>query len=575
MYVRPHRREFALGLLALFGVDALNVLPPLLLKNFIDRVTSGTRHFSPFLILGLIYLVIALGQGVCRYLWRMFLIASSHRVAEQLRDDYFAKLQRLPPSFYDRHPIGDLMAMATNDVEAVRFAIGPGLLVFADAIFLLTSIPPAMIWLSPKLTGLALAPMLLLPFVIIYAERLVHDRFNQVQEQFSHLSGFAQENIEGIKIVKAFVREWTQLGRFDALGKDFVKLNVRLAAAQSVFEPLFLLTVSLGLVSLFIFGGREVIAGVIGLGTFVAFLRYLDNLAWPMMAFGMAVTQYQRGKTSLARLHEVFSEREEPAARPAQSDSAIRPASALLEARGLTFRYPGKNEPALLNVNFRIEKGTRTAIVGPIGSGKSTLVRLLAGLFEVEPGMLFWNGVDVTTLPLAERRACLAVVPQDAFLFSETLSWNVNMGETAADATPFLERAGLREETAAWGLDTMIGERGLNLSGGQRARVTLARALARQAPLMVLDDALSSVDAETEARILDSLSDLRHDDHGNHDQALLMITHRFARLHSFDQVLVLKDGLLVQHGAPTAIAAKPGLYRTLLELQQMENALGV
>ena len=571
MYVRPHRRQFALGLLALFGVDALNVLPPLLLKNFIDRVSAGTRQFSPFLMLGVCYLIIALGQGVCRYLWRMLLIASSHRVAEQLREDYFAKLQRLPPSFYDKHPIGDLMAMATNDVEAVRFAIGPGLLVFADAIFLLTSTPPAMIWLSPRLTVLALAPMLLLPFVIIYAERLVHDRFNKVQEQFSHLSGFAQENIEGIKIVKAFVREWTQLGRFDALGKDFVKLNVRLAAAQSVFEPLFLLTVSMGLVSLFIFGGREVIAGVIGLGTFVAFLRYLDNLAWPMMAFGMAVTQYQRGKTSLERMLEVFNEREEPTALPSSPITVARPRPALLEACGLTFHYPGVSEPALQNVNFRIETGTRTAVVGPIGSGKSTLVRLLAGLFEVPPGMLFWNGIDLTEIPLVERRARLAVVPQDAFLFSETLNWNVNMGEIHTDATPFLDRAGLRAETAEWGLDTMIGERGLNLSGGQRARVTLARALARKAPLLVLDDALSSVDAETEARILDNLSEA---DLNQQDQTLLMITHRFARLHSFDQVLVLKDGLLIQQGTPREVAARTGLYRTLLELQQMESELG-
>ncbi|MBI3556457.1 MAG: hypothetical protein HY074_09360 [Deltaproteobacteria bacterium] len=322
--MRPHRRQFALGLLALFGVDALNVLPPLLLKQFIDRVSAGTRQYSPFLLLGFFYLVIALGQGICRYYWRMFLVASSHRVSEAIREEYFAKLQRLPPSFYGKHPIGDLMAMATNDVEAVRFAIGPGLLVFADAVFLLTSIPPAMLWLSPKLTVLALAPMLLLPFVIIFAERLIHERFEKVQEQFSRLSGFAQENIEGIKIVKAFVREWTQLSRFESLGHKFVKLNVSLATAQSVVEPIFMLTISLGLLSLFIFGGREVIIGTIGLGTFVAFMRYLDNLAWPMMAFGMAVTHYQRGKTSLERMLEVFNEREEPVERTNLRGGATR-----------------------------------------------------------------------------------------------------------------------------------------------------------------------------------------------------------------------------------------------------------
>lgn len=568
-----------LGLLALLAVDALNAFPPLVLKAFIDRAAANTREWHPYLVLGAIYAALAIAQGACRYLWRMWLVTSSHRAVQTLREDYFAKLQRLPPAFYDRHPIGDLMALATNDVEAVRFALGPGLIVLADGIFLFLTLPPAMLWLSPKFTLLAMAPMVFIPFVVVRGQKLIHHRFEQVQEQFSRLSGFAQENIEGMRIVKAFVREWTRLERFDRLGREFVRLNIKLARAQSIFDPLFIIAVSLGLASLFLFGGRDVVSGAVSLGTFVAFLRYLDNLAWPMMAFGMAITHYQRGKSSLERIYGVFSEPEQRTDEAATTSRAPRPAPpktlVTLEARNLTFTYAGTSKPALNNVSFRIEGGTRTALVGPIGSGKTTLVRLLSGLYEAPPGMLFWNGIDVGELSLRERRDLLSVVPQDAFLFSDTLEENVLLGLHGANHNPqsalsALEHAGLAEETGIWGLGAAIGERGLNLSGGQRARVTLARALARHCPLLVLDDSLSSIDAQTESRILDGLANLAAN---RPDQTLLMITHRFARLWKFDQVLVFDGGELAQHGKPTELSKKPGLYRQLLELQQMESAL--
>jgi ATP-binding cassette subfamily B protein len=579
-YARPYRARFALGLLALFGVDLLNALPPLVLKSFIDhaeQVLHGTLgKYAPFFWLGLAYASIAIGQGVCRYLWRVLLIKSSFLAAERLREDYFAKLQKLPPSFYERNSIGDLMALATNDVEAVRFAMGPGVLVFADAVFLFISLPPAMLWLSPKLTALALCPMVVLPFVIISAEKLVHARFSKVQEQFSLLTGFAQENVEGIRVIKAFNREWTQLKRFSQLGRDFVRLNLRLAAAQSIFEPVFLLTVTCGLALLIAFAGHDVLAGAVTLGTFVAFTRYLDNLAWPMTAFGMSVTLYQRGKTSLKRIHEVLDEKEEPTV-----DGPVRfapvPLAPLLEARQLSFTYPGQPRPALRDVSFKIDEGSRVALVGPVGSGKSTLVRLLCGLYEVPPGTLFWKGVDVTEIPLERRRELISVVPQDVFLFSETLHWNVALGfnevgngkDRDAEILSALDSAGLAAEARAWGLESAIGEKGLNLSGGQKARVSLARALGRHAPLLILDDALSSVDAETESRILDRLTE-----YGQSKGTLLMATHRFARLWTMDRVLVLNHGTVAQYGPPEALTEAPGLYRRMLELQRMEEALG-
>ncbi|MBI2606021.1 MAG: ABC transporter ATP-binding protein [Deltaproteobacteria bacterium] len=581
-YLRPYRRRVALGVLCLLGVDALSILPPLVLKEFIDhagRVFSRSLSggywaaFLPFLLLGLAYALIACGQGAFRYAWRVYLIKSSHRAAERIRDDYFSKLQRLPPSFYDRHPIGDLMALATNDVEAVRFALGPGLLVFADAVFLFLVLPPAMLALSPRLTLVSLAPMALVPFVIGWAEKLVHRRFERVQAQFSKLTAFAQEDIEGIRIVKAFVREWTQLERFGALGKDFVRLNVKLARAQSIFEPVFILSVGAGLAALLFFAGSDVIGGRVPLGTFVAFTRYLDQLVWPMMAFGLAVTYYQRGKGSLKRIVEVLSEKEDdaPAARQPARAPIFDETAPLLEIRGLTFAY-GHDEPVLKNVNLRIASGEWVALVGPVGSGKSTIVKLLSGLYPAPRGTVFWKGVDVSDLTLKARRQELAVVPQETLLFSDSLGANVMLGLNSGageDQDRFfsaaLSRAALISGEREWKFEMPIGEKGSNLSGGERARVTLARAFVREAPLLVLDDALSNIDASTEGRILDRFED--------NENSLLMITNRFARLSLFDRVYVLKAGEIAQAGSAAELSRVPGLYRQLLELQLLEDEL--
>ncbi|MBI1883843.1 MAG: ABC transporter ATP-binding protein [Chlamydiae bacterium] len=578
-YAKPYKREFAFGILTLFIVDFLQILPPLVLKEFIDRASlalKGEKHFSPFLWLGVAYITIAIGQSICRYFWRMFLMRGSFKVAEKIRDDYFSKLQKLPPSFYNRNTIGDLMSLATNDTEAVRFALGPGLLVLADATFFLMSIPPTLFILSYKLAFLSLAPMLMVPFIITRIEKLIHERFEKVQNQFSKLCAFSQENLEGIRIIKAFTREWTQLNRFSKIGKEFVRLNLKLARAQAAFDPLFTLAVSLGLVSLLIFAGKDVIMGSISLGTFAAFTRYLDQLVWPMTAFGLSVTYYQRGKTSLERICQVLQEKEENKTSEGNAFSIPSQINApFLEVRHLTFTYLGSSRPVLQNINFQIQKGSRTAIVGTIGSGKSTLIRLLAGLHETPPHMIFWEGSDFSKLPLEERRKKIAFVPQDVFLFRETLRWNILMGgpfpEMKGDVWLFelLKRSGLDKEAGRWNLDLKMGERGLTLSGGERARVTLARALAVDAPLLILDDALSSVDSHTESEILHHLSHEKL----SRNQTLILITHRLSKLWDFDQILVFKEGVLIQTGMPLNLAKTPGLYRELLELQRIEDEL--
>lgn len=584
-YIRPYRRQFLLGITAVLAVDLLSVFPPLVLKRFVDQIqqiAAGDTRLGPFLWLGLVYALIALGQGISRYFWRMLLLRASFEAAQRVREEYFSKLQRLPPAFYDRNAIGDLISLATNDVEAVRFTLGPGILVFADAVFYAMIIPPAMIWLSPKLALIALAPMAVIPFVMVRLEKMIHDRFARVQAEFSRLTAFSQENIAGIRLVKAFVREWAQLKRFKNIGREFVRLNVKLARAQVFFEPFFTLIVSLGIVLLIILAGPDVIRGTVSIGTFVAFTRYLEHLVWPMMALGLALTYYQRGKTSLERIVQVLDQKEVPEDRiealPASAPDGFERENEppLVEARDLTFTYPGSGVPALRNVSFRVESGKRTAVVGTVASGKSTVVRLLAGLYEPGPGMLFWKGTDVARMGLWARRVHLAVVPQDVFLFMETLRWNVALGgqgaslETTSDDQILraLHAAGMREEAERWGLDVQLGERGLNLSGGQRGRVALARAILRSAPLIVMDDALSSVDSDTELKILSRLTGGGFEKHG-----LLMVTHRLSHLWRFDHVIVLKDGAVAESGDPKILAESGGLYQQLLEMQRLEDEL--
>ncbi len=589
--IRPYRWRILFGLICLMIVDISVSYPPLILKKFIDqaeKTVAGDRQWNPYFKLGLIYIAVAILQGILRYFWRVFLIKSSHRAAEELRDEYFSKLQRLPTTFYDKVPIGNLMALATNDIEAIRFALGPGILVFADAVFLFISIPPMMFYLSPELAFYSLIPMIGLPFFIIWAEREVHDRFELVQKQFSNLTSFSQENIEGIRIVKAFVREWSQLQRFSNLGKEFVKCHLKLAKVQGIFEPIFITSLGFGFCCLMLFAGPKVISGEVPIGTFVAFTRYLDALVWPLTAFGFAVTYFQRGKGSLARINEVLSQSDEMDVDKKELPKKLKEKlygisdEPLLVIRNLSFTYPD-GTVGLKNINLKINKGEWVCLLGTVGSGKSTLIKLLTGLYPIPKNTIFWNGIDLSLVPLKERRALFSWVPQDVFLFSDSLGKNIFLGNKKVDAIEELVetsefkvqfqdsllRSGIDANLDRWSFHEEVGERGSNLSGGEKARVTLARALVRDAPFLILDDVLSSVDTETESKILDGVM------HSNHsDQVLFMITHRILRIFEFDQVFVMNNGEMIQSGNPLDLSKSEGLFKKLLELQQMEESLG-
>lgn len=565
-YFWKYRYWILVGVFSLFVVDLLEIVPPLLLKESFDALT--TNNPGPTLSkMALLYLAVSCVQAVGRYMWRMFLVRASMQSGRDIRQTYAEKLFSLSSSFYDRKRVGDLMALATSDVEAARMALGAGMIVFADAVFYLVTIPIAMFVLSPELTVLAFVPLVFVPFIVIRNEREIHKRFQKVQASFSHLASLAQEGLVGARVVKSFAIEDTLINRFTKAGIENVTLNVHLARVQTAFGPLLDFSVSLGLVLLLYVGGEKVIGLTLSLGTFVAFQRYIQKLVWPMAALGLAITHYQKAVASSRRLKEVFSEKEEIPHTPKRNQNL----RGHLMFNDLTFSYPGSSKPAVRNINLVIEPGQRVAFVGSIGSGKTTLLSLISRLYALPRGMLYLDKQDINDWSPADLREQVGFVAQDVFLFSETIVENVSFGLTCTmlDIEGAAQQAAIHEEVQMFplGYQTKLGERGTNVSGGQKQRLSIARALVRKPPLLILDDALSSVDFQTEERILSSLRK------AGPQQTQILAAHRISTVQHSDLILVLSGGEIVQQGTHRQLITQNGLYRQFHEQQKVQEEL--
>jgi ATP-binding cassette subfamily B protein len=577
-----------LGVAALLLVDILEVIPPFLLKEAVDVAVDR----KPLSLLGWLaggYLLVSLIQGVCRYAWRMYLIRSSIRSSRDLRQRFADHIFGLSASFFDRRRIGDLMSLATNDVEAVRMAIGAGFLVLADALFYFITVPIAMYLLSPKLMLLAFVPLPLIPWFVMRNEKEVHSRFERVQQSFGRLAALTQEGLSGIRVVKGFAREDAQLGRLAEAGREYMRLNLDLARVQSAFGPTLDFTMSLGLVLLLYVGGGGVISDAVTLGTFVAFQRYIQKMVWPMAAVGLAITYYQRAVASSGRLKEVLAvstdvpESSGPRLpEGAPSDLMARlswKTRGAIEFRDLTFSFPeSAGKIALNGIRLTVEPGERVAFVGAIGAGKSALLALLPRMYPVGRGMLFVDGVDVNDWPLEELRRQVGYVSQDVFLFSESVTENVAYGlhgwmERTDQLMPIHEATALAAvhedvQSLSDSYRTRLGERGVNLSGGQKQRLTIARALAKQPAVLVLDDALSSVDVQTEERILKSLRARP----GRNTE--IIAAHRISTVKDADRIVVLEGGVVRQIGTHSQLTAdRRGMYRKFYEQQRLKEEL--
>jgi ATP-binding cassette, subfamily B, multidrug efflux pump len=571
-YVRPYRRAIAAGLALVVVSNAAGVLIPALLGRAIDAmtvagVTLGTIIRHAALIVG-----VALVSGAARFGMRRILNGSSRRIENDLRRTFFEKLLALDAAFFSRTRTGDLMARATNDTQAVRMAVGPGIMYLVNTVVMTGFVLVFMLRYSPSLTLLALLPLTLLPPAMHYFGGVIHRRFEAIQAHFGTMTTMVQENLSGVRIVRAYRQESAQEREFRVLNRDYVARNMALAKTSAIFNPLLGLLAGGGLLVVLWFGGLQVMDGTLSAGDFVAFMLYLGLLTWPMIALGWVINLFQRGAASMGRLNRILDTQPtigEPvlAARVDAIDGEI-------EFRNVSFRYPGTERWVLRDVSFTIPAGATAAFVGPTGSGKSTIAALLTRRYDPDDGEILLDGVPLRALPLATLRAAFGFVPQDAFVFSETIAENIAFGldpdewsdervQRAADI------AQLSATVAAFpaGFATRLGERGINLSGGQRQRATLARAIAREPRVLVLDDALSAVDTQTEAAILAGLRDVLS------GRTAIIISHRVSAVMDADLILVFDDGRIVERGRHSELIGHDGIYARLLRRQLLEEAL--
>ena len=551
---------------------------PWLVKRAVDALAQHGRDavLAPY-VLGIVLL--AVGHGFARLGSRFSILGAGQWVEHDIRRDLYAHLLTLPPAFYHRHRTGDLMSRASNDVSALRALAGFGSVMLVGTTFTFVGTMAAMLSIDPWLTLYALAPFPLLTFVAKRFNQDVEARSTAVQEQLGTLSAKVQENLTGMTVVRAYTMEEREIGAFERLNAEYLRRSVRLAQTQAVSWPLLGFISGLGALVVLWLGGGAVMDGRITLGSFVAFNGYLAQLAWPTIALGWTLSNVRRGLASMQRVAQIMES--SPASDGAwdvptpeaslEGDDTSALGGGDIEFRNVSFAYADRS-PALSGVSFRVRAGSMVAVVGPTGSGKSTLGALLCRLFEPPRGSVLLGGVDVLDVPLSTLRRSVGYVPQEAFLFSRSLRDNVRLADDEADderVQAVADTAGLAEDVVGFprGWDTVVGERGLTLSGGQRQRVALARALVSEPPYLVLDDVLASVDAGKEWEILHALRSAVA------GRTTLMMTHRLRAAQEADWVVVLDEGQVVEQGRHPDLVASGGLYARLWRVQQLEDEL--
>ncbi|MFH2098842.1 MAG: ABC transporter ATP-binding protein, partial [Pseudomonadota bacterium] len=560
------------GFASLLVVDGLQLLVPVILKKAVDGLAADTAIGADLLSFAVWILAIAGGMAVFRYLWRFFLLGHSRLVERELRSRLYARLQILSPHFYQERSTGDLMARAVNDLNAVRMATGMGLAALTDAFVMGAAAVGFMLAIDPGLTAVALIPA---PFVVlasrVYTRRMSRS-YERVQARFGSLTERVREAFSGIRVIKAHGREEWASGLVRGQGEGYAAENIQLARTLGMFFPMMSVFTNLGFAIVVWRGGGLAVLDRITTGDFVAFTTYLNLLTWPMMAMGWVTNLIQRGGASMERINAVLTAIPE-IADPGPSPGTPEILRGELAVKGLSFSYPGTRDPVLSDVSLTSPQGSFAAVVGPVGSGKSSLVQAFARMVNVPPGTVFVDGADVCALPLPLLRKSVGFVPQEPVVFSDTLAANVIFGRENVDAGTLSQAMAvtrLNEDAEGFdkGVDTLVGERGLTLSGGQRQRLTLARALAGDPPVLILDDALSMVDTRTEKAVIDDLLALRR------GRTTVAVTHRVSAMQKADVIFVLTDGRLEDLGTHAELMGRCGAYCRLYERQLLTEENG-
>jgi len=570
-YLYKYRIQFFWGGLVLLLNNAIWVFFPQVIGRAINDLNSGvTQHKIVTYSLALV--AIALTKGVFQFLMRWILIGISREIEFDLRNDLFRHLESLSYSYYQRTRVGDIMARATNDLNAVRMLLGPAIMYTANTVVFTAGALAFMLKISPRLTMFAFLPLPAASILVQYFGRRIHERFERIQATFSDISARVQENFSGARLVRAYVQEEPEITLFEAANREYIARSLKLVRLIGMLWPTLEMLLGLAIILVLWLGGREVLLHRMDVGEFVAYNTYMVQLTWPVIALGWVINIFQRGTASLGRINEIFSEK------PAITDAGVAPdlknVSTIhgdIEFRDLTFAYAGGGE-VLSGINLRIPAGTSLAIVGPTGSGKSTLVSLIPRIYDSSVGTVLIDGRNITDFPLSTLRKNIGFVPQETFLFSSSIRDNIAFGtEHSSDeqVEAAAQAASIAQEINAFPqrYGTVVGERGLTLSGGQKQRTAIARALIRNPRILILDDALSSVDTYTEERILNHLREMMQ------GRTTIFISHRVSTVRAADQIAVLHGGSIVEIGTHEELLSLNGYYADLYNKQLLEEEL--
>jgi ATP-binding cassette subfamily B protein len=571
-YIKRHKWQYIGGMITLLVVDFANLYIPKTTGVITDGLAAHEMDMNG--VLKNLGIIVAIGATLAlgRFLWRYFIFGASRGIEHEIRDNLFAHLETLDVEYYNEHKTGDLMTRFTSDLNAVRMAIGPAVIAAFDATVMTVMVIGQMIvYVDIRLTLAAVVPMLFIAAGELYYGKIMQKRYRERQEAVSDLTDFVQESFSGVRVVKAFVRERAQIREFAKVNDKAKEKNLNIARMESIVMPLLDVVIGISSLLTLIYGGYLALNGEITVGRFVAFNQYIMMLVWPMIACGEAINMFSQGGASMRRIQEVLEEKPEIANQEGVQE--IGEIKGAIRFNHLTFIHRGHSEPTLKDIHLNVPAGTTLAIIGRTGNGKSTLVNLLLHLYNTKPSMIFIDGKDINTIPLKTLRENIAYVPQDNFLFSDTLKSNIAFGTDSAEMEEIVKAtktACIHDNIIAFpdGYETIVGERGVTLSGGQKQRSSIARAIKKNAPILILDDALSAVDTDTEEQILANLKENRK------GKTTILIAHRISTIQNADMIVVLEEGEARECGTHKELIELGGIYKDMFEKQQLEAAIG-